>query len=104
MLNRFSLRLVILLVGFLAGCAAQLPADNRSPEQIAASAKDKSATVECYYITSVYGVVRTVRVSVDKSSLGSGGASVTTDPETCKATITMTPRAPSAPATAGSAP
>lgn len=93
--------LALIVCALLASCATQLPADNRSPEQIAAAAKDKSATVECYVITSIYGVVRTVRVGVDKSSLGSNGALVTTDPETCKATIQILPRpiAPNFPAT-----
>jgi len=86
--------LTLFMIPVIAACSTQLPADNRSPEQIAASAKDKSATVECYYITSVYGVVRTVRVGVDKSSLGNSGATISTDPEGCRATISILPPLP----------
>lgn len=88
----------------LSACTTQLPTDNRSPEQITAAAKDKSATVECYVITSIYGVVRTVRVGVDKSSLGNSGATVSTDPESCRATISILPPAPRPVAPAGNAP
>lgn len=86
-----------MLVLAMTGCAASLPVDNRTPEQIAASAKDKSAVGECVVLTSIYGVVRSVRVSVDKSSLGTNGAVVSIDPDTCRTSIQILPKAASAP-------
>jgi hypothetical protein len=85
--------LLAIFAGAGAGCAATtLPADPRSPEQIEASAKDKSATIECTVVHSVWVSMRTARGSVDKGSLGSGGATVSADPETCKMNISITPK------------
>lgn len=89
------MRVTIFFAALLTGCATQFPADTRTPEQIAASAKDKGAEIECFFITSVYGTARRAKGSVDKSALGTGGGVVSADPETCKLMIQITPKAAS---------
>lgn len=74
----------------LAGCANP-PVDNRSAEQIKASAADRSIEAQCVLATTPWGPQRTVRVTVDKQSINSGLVTATPD---CQITIQADPKPP----------
>jgi cytochrome c biogenesis factor len=80
------LMLVILAAAafVLTACAGITPNGNMSPEQLAAAAKDKSASVACGTGTGPWGKVNTVYVNVDKASVTNG--IVTVDAE-CKVSV-----------------
>jgi len=74
---------VVLMVGLLAGCAPFNPA-SMSPEQLAAFAKIKDATVTCIIANTPYGKGSGLYINLDKGVLTSG--TVTID-DACKTTI-----------------
>lgn len=69
-----------------AGCAASLPTDDRSPEQIAASVKDKSITATCIKATTMVATSTIAHLSVDATVIRSGAVSV--DAATCSIGLT----------------
>ena len=84
----------LILSAALAGCAtspAGYDPSKLSPEQIRATVADKSTTVSCGLLTSVYGRGVTVYVNLDAERQPVAG-SVTVDGE-CKTTVTVTPAA-----------
>ncbi len=66
------------LLALLTGCASLTP-DNRSPEQIKASASDRSIEVKCALVTTPWGPQRTILLTVDRSAINSGAVSATSD-------------------------
>lgn len=86
------MKLLILLIALLAGCAGTMPADptHMSPEQLAAMAKDRSASAACTVVNSPWGVGRTIYVQLDKATIPSGNVTVGPD---CTVTITADPAA-----------
>lgn len=84
LLHMLALLFAAALIALLAGCAGITPNGNMSPEQLAAAAKDKSASVACGTGTGPWGKVNTVYVNVDKASVTNG--IVTVDAE-CKVSV-----------------
>lgn len=66
------------LLALLTGCASLAP-DDRSPEQIKASAADRSVEVKCVLVTTPWGPQRTILLTVDRSAINSGAVSATSD-------------------------
>lgn len=74
-LSTLSLACILSLSG--VGCATSLPVDNRSAEQIAASAKDKSMTGTCTRVNSPWGVGVVVQFQVDATVVKNGAVTLT---------------------------
>ncbi len=83
-----------LLALLLVGCATNLPVDNRTADQIAASAKDKSMTGICSRVNSPWGVGVVVQFSVDAKVVNNGAVTVT---EQCSMTFSNAAKPASAP-------
>lgn len=89
-----TMRLSIFALLMLAGCATSptgYDPSKLSPEQIRATVADKSTTVSCGLLTSVYGRGVTVYVNLDAERHPVAGT-VTVDSE-CKTTVTVAPAA-----------
>jgi carbohydrate-binding DOMON domain-containing protein len=69
----------------MAACTS-LPTDNRSPEQIAAAAKDKSVTVTCAKTSTLTVSATVVNLTVDSTVLRHGGVEI--DAKTCAVRLT----------------
>ncbi len=95
------MKTLMMLVAALAlsACATMFqPSTDMSAAQITAAVKDKSATVICSTITSIYGTARLVTINLDQNSIKDGG--ITVDGEKgCAASITSVapPKLPPAP-------
>lgn len=85
-MNRLTLAL---LTAALSGCAALAPVDNRTPEQIKASASDRSVKVTCVLVTTPWGPQRTVIMEMDRQAINSGTAKST---ENCTLEVTADPK------------
>lgn len=84
----------LLPLALLAGCATApsgYDPSKLSAEQIRATVADKSTTVSCGLLTSVYGRGVTVYVNLDAERQPVAGT-VTVDGE-CKTTVTVAPAA-----------
>ena len=84
----------LLPIVLLAGCATSpqgFDPSRLTPEQIKATVADKSTTVSCGLLTSVYGRGVAVYVNLDAERPPVAGT-VTVDSE-CKTTVTMSPAA-----------
>jgi len=82
----FALPLALALVG----CTALAPVDNRTPEQIKASAADRSVKVTCVLVTTPWGPQRTVVMEMDRQSVNSG---LVRSSENCVLEIVAEPKA-----------
>lgn len=91
---------LILAAAVLAGCANP-PIDNRSPEQIKASAADRSIKVQCILATTPWGPQRTVVFEYDRQSVLSGKIFASPD---CGIEMTADPKPIPQPKPAGSQP
>jgi hypothetical protein len=77
------------IAALLSGCSALTPVDNRSPEQIKASAADRSVKVTCVLVTTPWGPQRTVVMELDRQSVNSG---VVRSSENCLLEIIAEPK------------
>jgi len=87
---------MILAALALTGCTA-LPADpaKMTADQLAALAKDRSASASCTTVNSPWGVGRSIYVQLDQKTIPTGSVTVGTD---CSITINSdTPAKPVAP-------
>lgn len=81
--------LALLVAWALAGCTALAPVDNRTPEQIKASAADRSVKVTCVLVTTPWGPQRTVIMEMDRQAVNSG---LVRSNENCVLEITADPK------------
>lgn len=89
-----NLATVALAVACLSGCASLAPVDDRSAEQIRASAADRSIRATCVLVTTPWGPQRTTIVEMDRASIVSGRVRAT--PE-CIIEIVADPKAEKVP-------
>jgi len=80
--------LAICILAAISGCATKLPVDDRSPEQISASVKDKGMTGICTRVNSPWGVGVVVQFSIDTKVVNNGAVSVT---DQCSMTFSNSP-------------
>lgn len=73
--------LSVCLAASLAGCATSLPGDpaSLSAEQLAALARDKSATVGCSTAQTLTGSISTVYLNIDAASQLGGEVEIGAD-------------------------
>lgn len=69
---------ILFLASLLAGCGT-FGMNKMTPEQIAASARDKNASVACVYAEYIGGKATTVIVNVDQRVIETGGVAINND-------------------------
>lgn len=82
------MKILLLILVLLAGCATQGGYQGMTAEQLAALAKMKDANVQCIKgVTPITGQFLTILVSVDKGVIPEGGITVSPD---CAVSVTNT--------------